>query len=644
MVFRAQSWLFTAACVIFCQTSVGFAAVPPNDTIYPNSTKAFVSVGNAPQLAKTWETTQIYQLLEDPVMKPFADDLSKQLENKWLAQHAKLGLSIDDLRGVATGELSGALVTGAKSQTGIVMLADVTGNEAKAKSALDKASESLINEKGKKSQKTIAGVAVTIFDIPPKEDRKDPRRVAHFLAGGLVGVSDNVEALTEVLNRLDGKHKDTLSTLGPYQNVMKRLVGAAGELAPDLRWFIDPLAVAEYKAGKDEKQLKNVKTMRNQGFGAIQGVGGYVNLSVGAYEVLHRTAVYAPKPFEKAMQMLELPNIPSTAPPAWVPRDLVTYTSVSLDVKNAFEKFSTLFDELFGEGAEGTFDETIESVEKDPNGPGINIRKDLVGHMGNKLSILTDYKLPIDVNSERMVVAVEAIHEKELAAAVQKSLESDVNVIKRVFGEHIIWEMKSEEDTFAAPVIEHPDLVGVGTTAGGDSGAKDPLKRGKGGKKDEEEEPKPVALPSSAISVARGHLFISTHVDFLQKILAAADDRETLAADPDFIRVNAELAKLGATELCIRNFARADEQFHISYDLFKAGKLPESQTMFAQMIRSATKDDESEDVGPRKPSLDGSKLPDYQVVRRYLGVGGAYGVTEETGWVITGFLFRKDNP
>ena len=47
--------------------------------------------------------------------------------------------------------------------------------------------------------------------------------------------------------------------------------------------------------------------------------------------------------------------------------------------------------------------------------------------------------------------------------------------------------------------------------------------------------------------MAKGHLFISTHVDFLQKILAGADDREKLAADPDFIRVNAELAKLGAT-------------------------------------------------------------------------------------------------
>jgi hypothetical protein len=649
VVFRARSLLLAAASVvlgqvILGQASLAIAAVPPNDTIYPNSTKGFVSVVNAPKLGTAWQATQLYQLFQDPVMKPFSEDLEEQLQGKWLAKHAKVGLSIDDLRGIATGELSAGLVTGAKGKTGQVLLADVTGNDAKARDVLAKAGESLIKEKGKQSQKTILGVPVTIYDIPPKEDRKDPRKVVHFLHNGLVGVSNDVDALTEVLARLDGKHNDTLASVGPYQQVMKRLGVAAGTLTPDIRWYIVPLAVAEYRAGADAKKLANVKVMRNQGFGGIQGVGGYVNLSVGAYEILHRTAVYAPKPWEKAMGMLELPNVASLTPPAWVPRDVVMYTSVNWELKTAFEKFSTLFDELFGEGSTGTFDETIESVEKDPNGPGINIRKDLVAHLGTRVSILTDYKLPIDTESERLVFAVETTNEKALAAAVQKSLETDTNVIKRVFGEHIIWEMKSEEETFDAPLVEHPDLVGTAGGATTGSSPKDKLKGRPRGKGKEEETEERRSIPNSAIAVAKGRLFISTHVDFLQKILAGADDREKLAADPDFIRVNAELDKLGATQVCARNFCRADEQFHLTYDLFKAGKLPESQTLMAGLIRQATKDDEADEVAPRKPALDGSKLPDYQVVRRYIGVSGLYATTEDTGWLITGFLFRKDNP
>ena len=44
----------------------------------------------------------------------------------------------------------------------------------------------------------------------------------------------------------------------------------------------------------------------------------------------------------------------------------------------------------------------------------------------------------------------------------------------------------------------------------------------------------------------------------------------------------------------------------------------------------------------RTQKLDGSKLPDYDVVRRYLGPAGVTTTTESDGWVITGFVLKKD--
>ena len=52
------------------------------------------------------------------------------------------------------------------------MLVDVTGNEDKAKEALDKADKNLIKEGAKKTHKTIAGARVTIYDLPAKEDSR----------------------------------------------------------------------------------------------------------------------------------------------------------------------------------------------------------------------------------------------------------------------------------------------------------------------------------------------------------------------------------------------------------------------------------------------------------------------------------------
>ncbi|HWB00795.1 MAG TPA: hypothetical protein VG713_20020, partial [Pirellulales bacterium] len=42
----------------------------------------------------------------------------------------------------------------------------------------------------------------------------------------------------------------------------------------------------------------------------------------------------------------------------------------------------------------------------------------------------------------------------------------------------------------------------------------------------------------------------------------------------------------------------------------------------------------------RKPKLDGSKLPDYAVVRKYLGLGGAEMHSEADGWMILGFTLN----
>ena len=83
----------------------GPASIATSETLLPNSTKGYFSVGNVPELAKNWQKTQLHQLLNDPVMQPFTQDLHRQLGEKWLKSHEKIGLSIDDLRGIATGDI-----------------------------------------------------------------------------------------------------------------------------------------------------------------------------------------------------------------------------------------------------------------------------------------------------------------------------------------------------------------------------------------------------------------------------------------------------------------------------------------------------------------------------------------------------------
>ena len=103
--------------------------------------------------------------------------------------------------------------------------------------------------------------------------------------------------------------------------------------------------------------------MKHQGVGGILGVGGRVDFSSEGYELMHRTAVYAPEPRTKAMKMLALLNEKDFAPQPWVPHNIATYITFYADILNAFDNFDSLFDELIGQGEENAWKEVLYGLK-----------------------------------------------------------------------------------------------------------------------------------------------------------------------------------------------------------------------------------------------------------------------------------------
>ena len=71
--------VLTSCCLVFGPQAV-FAAIPA-DQMLPATTKAYVSIPDADELERQFKVTQIGQLIADPVMQPFVEDLKEQLEN-----------------------------------------------------------------------------------------------------------------------------------------------------------------------------------------------------------------------------------------------------------------------------------------------------------------------------------------------------------------------------------------------------------------------------------------------------------------------------------------------------------------------------------------------------------------------------------
>ena len=608
-----------AAAIIFFSAGT-VLAVPPSDTLLPETTKGYVSIADVQALIERWNEAPLGRLLNDASMKPFTDDLRRQLKEKWAKSHARLGIAIADLEGLATGEVAIAIVMPKEGRASLIVLADVTGKEKEAAATLAKIAANLRTQGAKASRQKQHGVEMSIFETTPKDHREHPFTTVHYIKGGLFVASDNPSLAGDIAGRLDTPQKHTLSTLPAYTTVVERCQKADAKLAPDMRWFVEPVGLAEalrtWETNRRKGGTDYLKVAKNQGFGAVKGVGGHVNLALGQYGMLHRTFIYAPPPYELAMRMAVFPNGGTFTPQDWVARDVSNYFSFQVDIMNAFNRFDTLFDEIYGE--KGVWKDTLEGIEDDPNGPQINLQNDIVQHLGQRATVIADYELPITPTSQRKLLAVETTNAEKLAAAIEKSMTGDDRVRKLEIEGHDVWEIIPEDESM--PALEIDDAGGGGKAPAEDS---------------DEERVRQVKLSNSAVTVANGQLMVSSHIELLREVLAGVPKAEQLANDRDYQKVLAAAAKLGSGNDCAQGFARTDEQYRVMYELFKQGRLPEADTFLAHFINFLM-GEEKEGV-TRQARLDGSKLPDYKLVQHYLGPGGSFSASEDEGWLLVGF-------
>lgn len=621
------------------------AAAPSMDTLLPKTTVGFVSATNSIRLAEQWNKTQLGKLMTDPVMKPFAEDFRVQMQSQWSVLADRLGIQFDDLRGVSTGEASLALLEPEPGTAATSLLLDVTGNVAKAKALLAKARANLKGSGAKETIQTIRGISVYVYAVPLPQDQQVAAgkggataaaavgQTVYFLTDNLFGACDNLAVTQDILARLvNGNQAGSLSQVEGYRMVMKRCAADASDRLPSIRWFIHPLGYAEASraATAPEKRRKGktiIEIMRNQGYAAFKGIGGYVDVSTDGYQILHSTAVYAPPPYKESMKMFVFPNGKDFTPQPWVGRDVATYFTVYVDILNAFDNFGPLYDEIINE--KGVWKQTLEGMATDPSGPQIDLRKELIANLGQRVTMVTDYNLPITTTSERLLWAIETKDEAAVAKAIEKCVKNDPTIHKVLIAGHVVWEIVEEEDA-NVPIlkVDVPSLT--------------PKKDDGKSKSDEKDDQEKEAhfLPHGAITVAHGQLFIASHIDFLAKTLKPIDANSRLATQLEFQQVwNVTFSKFGLKQQASRGFSWTDRALQPTYELIRQGKMPQSESLLGRTLNSLATP--GKNGSPRHQRIDGSKLPDFDVVRKALGPSTAAMTSEENGLFTKGALMTK---
>ena len=647
-------------CVLTCwmilptATEVQAAgAFPPSEKVFPITTRAWLSVPNPTQLHESFDKTSYGQLINDPLMKPFIEGLREQLRSTGQQRLDKLGLTLEDLQNIPGGEVAFAAIEPQPGVLASVLLVDATGHEAEARAMMTKVGERLVEQKATKLPASKTAPQVTVYQLPATQagtlpagaPLQQPRQVAYALVGSALVVGDHLGQLSQVIAALPEGRADCLATLKSFDAIAAQCNKNVPADAARLRWYVDPLGYAKvYQTANPPREKRKgpdyVSIIARQGFDAVQAAGGILILSAGDHEICHHSMIYAPPlegrealapdRFDLAARMLQFPNSATIEPPAWVPREVASWGAMQWDIQTAFASVESLVDDIVGE--KGVFDDVIASLKEDPDGPQIDVEKDLVACLGKRVSIVSDSVMPINTDSDRLVIAIEAVDAEKVAATVAKSMATDPDMKKVEFKEHVIWELIDRSS--AIPKLEI-DIPG-GSVPHADEEDGGAHSRPKLRESDEK------LLPHSAVTVAKGHLLIASHRDFLERVLESSDDSQSLSDAVDYTAMNKAIAQFFPSQLALRSFGRADRSIRPLYEMLKKGEMPKSKSVMGQVLNGVLGEGkEKKDKNLRQQKIDGSTLPDFALVSHYFGTLGAGMESLPNGWYMVGIALPK---
>ena len=623
------------------------SAVEVSENLLPATAKGWISVPSVDDLKARWEKTDLGELTQDPVMQPFVEDLRSQLRTKLSQTGAKLGITWDDLEGVAGGEVSITLTQpGDANSYALAMLVDITGKRPAADALLKKISTNQKQKGATQATQTIKGVTVTVYTFPKKPNQLTIQRAYQFIHKDVLASTTTQDLATFIIDRINGTPGDTLASLARFRQPMDRISSEIQQgMSPQARWFIEPFGYAEAsraaQGGRKKRGTDMLKILKSQGFTAIQGIAGHVFLATGQQEVMHRTHVFAPPVaraaddenqdrFDLAARMLDFPNTADIKPQPWVPKHLSTHVTFNWKMKEAFHYAETLVNAYM---EADVWDDLWHSLATDPSGPQVDIPNEMVAFFDERATFFTDNVLPITPKSERWMFAIKLTNPDAVEKTLEKMLKDDPKAKERKFEGEIIWEVvnEEEEDEFDLNIDGPGDDFNFDSGAGGfDFG------------EPEEVEEETALMPNSALTVAHGHLIVASSVELVEKIFKQPVKNQNLTDAADYQQVEAALTNIGADKGAFRVFSRTDQAYQPTYELIRQGKMPESETMFGKLLNRILGPDEEGVV--REQEIDGGQLPPFEKVQHYFGPAGLFVRSEDDGWYVSGCLLTKGRP
>jgi hypothetical protein len=320
------------------------------------------------------------------------------------------------------------------------------------------------------------------------------------------------------------------------------------------------------------------------GVNNIKAFCGAINFADGRYDSQQTLFLLTPRPAQGIMRLFQMPQTASE-PEAWVPANVASYSSLNWDFAEFYSGLEDIIN-MFAPGTLGVIEQQLAGA-----GEPISFQKDIFGLLANRISFATTTGTPGKPETQMTLVGVQLKDGKAFRATLNKlfTLAGAQPETRRFEGEEIL--------EFPLPDVPNADQLGVGDRIG--------------------------------LVIRDDVMLFSTDSATLEQVIRGGQDR---LADSDGFKA---VRSMMPNNVSFISYTDAVAGAQSAYEMFKSGGLDEAF-------------DQARAMGADLPRIndlfDTSKIPPFEVFKKYITPAGGYWIMDEDGLSMISFSARSARP
>ncbi|MCH2178481.1 MAG: hypothetical protein MK106_06720 [Mariniblastus sp.] len=601
--------LVLSTCLASAQTETR----PKTEDLLPETTVLYVQIENVRDMLEKITDSNFGRMLEDEQVSPLISEFYQQGLDAYSNVEDAVGLSLEEIRSLPSGELCFALVAPKRQEPAPVVLIDMDPENEAVTKAYERFRE-FAEEQG--VREGFEGAVVEeeeteeiIFERVNGQDGP----LFMFRKNGTLVASANEQVLKDIWERWNDRPVEKIRSLSEnrkFVTIMNRCRGTK-EAPPEVRAFVDPIELARSTTRGNFGAQAALNFLPILGLDGLLGAGGSVLFQEQEFETVFHGHVLLANPRKGVFEMLALKPA-DYQPQSWVPYDTVNYVTTSWDVPTMYAELEKIVDAFASEGA---FQENVQTRINDEL--GIDLQFDVIDQLTGRITYVQWNVEPARVNSTANITCLEVADPDK----AEEMVDIFVERIREDNGDDAI-----EEDEYQGQLYWKQSDASVSDRV--DRRARRNEERG--GPSME------LRATQACILLLNDQLIICDSVEAMKRIVDTdRGDEPAMIEDEQFSYITGKMTRMLGTDMpAALFFSRPAEQIKLWLDIAK------SDNSFELMEEAAV---DNPVVAGLMRTMEDNPLPDFEQIRQYFPPQGSFITDDETGYHILAFSIRSED-